>query len=68
MDDVARKRRITAVKAAAALNAIGGAPVSDYARMLSARWARGEITGAQMRSALLSSHKKLAAQTKIRYD
>lgn len=68
MDDMVRKRRIAAVKTADAINAIEGAPVSGYARILSARWARGEITGAQMRSALLSSHKKLAAQTKMRYD
>lgn len=55
-------RRLVAVKTADAINAIEGAPVSDYARSLSACWARGEITGEQMRAALLASHKKLAAQ------
>ena len=55
-------RRLAAVKTADAINAIEGAPISAYARSLSASWARGEITGEQMRAALLASHKKLAAQ------
>lgn len=54
-------RRLVAVKTADAINAIEGAPVSDYARYLSASWVRGEITGDQMRAALLESHKRLAA-------
>ena len=53
-------RRITAVKTADAINAIEGAPVSDYAKTLSAAWARGELTGDQMKSALLASHRKMA--------
>ncbi len=53
-------RRIAAVKAADAINAIEGVPVSDYAKTLSACWARGEITDQQMRDALLASHRKLA--------
>ena len=35
-------------KTADAINAIEGAPVSDYARRLSASWARGELTGEQL--------------------
>lgn len=54
-------RRIAAVKAADAINAIEGVPVSDYAKTLSACWARGEITDQQMKAALLASHRKLAA-------
>ena len=42
-------RRIAAVKTADAINAIEGAPVSRYAQMLSHSWARGEITGTQMK-------------------
>jgi hypothetical protein len=57
-------RRIAAVKTADAINAIEGVPVSDYARTLSWCWARGELTGAQMKAALLASHKKLAAQVR----
>jgi len=57
-------RRIAAVKTADAINAIEGAPVSDYAKMLSYRWARGELTGEQMKAALLASHKKLAEQVR----
>ena len=53
-------RRIAAVKAADAINAIEGVSVSDYAKTLSACWARGEITDQQMKAALLASHRKLA--------
>lgn len=55
-------RRITAVKTADAINAIEGVPVSDYARTLSRLWAKGELTGEQMKAALLASHKKMAGQ------
>ena len=55
-----------AVKAADAINAIEGVPVSDYAKTLSACWARGEITDQQMKSALLASHRKLAAMVRSR--
>ena len=62
MTAAARNRRIQAVKLADALNAIEGVPVSDYAKMLSNCWANGELTGEQMKEALLASHRKLAAQ------
>ena len=55
-------RRIAAVKTADATNAIEGVPVSNYARMLSRSWARGELSGEQMKSALLASHRKMAEQ------
>lgn len=58
--DQTLNRRIAAVKAADAINAIEGVPVSDYAKELSDRWARGEITDQQMKAALLASHEKLA--------
>ena len=61
MDQQTLNRRIAAVKAADAINAIEGVPVSDYARKLSACWARGELTGAQMKAALMLSHRKMAA-------
>lgn len=54
-------RRIAAVKAADAINAVEGVPASDYAKTLSACWARGEITDQQMKDALLAAHRKLAA-------
>ena len=50
-------KRITAVKTADAINAIEGEPASDHARRLSASWARGELTGEQMKTTLLASHK-----------
>lgn len=60
----AKYRRNQAVKLADALNAIEGVPVSDYACTLSACWARGELTGEQMKKALLASHRKLAERAK----
>lgn len=56
------RKRIAAVKTADAINAIEGVPVSDFARELSARWARGEITGQEMIDALHESHKRIAKQ------
>lgn len=64
MSEQERQKRLAAVKTADAINAIEGVSVSDYARELSYRWARGEITGEQMKEALLESHRKLAAQVK----
>ena len=66
MTAVQYKRRIAAVKTADAINAIEGMPVSRYAQVLSSSWARGEISGAQMKAALLASHAKLAAQVRDR--
>lgn len=62
MTVAARERRIQAVKLADALNAIEGVPVSEYAKVLSRCWANGDLTGEQMKEALLASHRKLAAQ------
>lgn len=64
MSEQEYKRRIAAVKTADAINAIEGTPVSEYARELSLRWSRGEITGEEMKAALLESHKKLAARVR----
>lgn len=59
----ARNRRIQAMKLADALIAMEGVTVSDYAKTLSQRWADGELTGEQMKEALLAFHRKLAAQS-----
>ena len=56
------RRRVAAIKTADAMNAIEGVPVSHYAKELSLKWARGEITGEQMMHLLLSYHKALASQ------
>lgn len=66
MDPKTRKRRIAAVKAADAINAIEGAPVSDYARDLSIRWANGEISGEEMQSSLLRYYRDMAAEVRER--
>lgn len=64
MDQQTKSRRIAAVKAADAINAIEGAPVSAYERRLSARWARGEITGEEMKSALITHYRKMALEAR----
>lgn len=55
-----RNRRAEAVKLADALNSMEGVPVSDYAKELSQSWVNGELTGEQMKTALLAFHKKIA--------
>ncbi len=64
MTKLQRDRRIAAVKTADAINAIEGVPVSDYARQLSASWARGELTGEQMKAALSAYHKSIAERVR----
>ena len=53
-------KRTTAIKVADALNMIEGVPVSAFAKDLSAKWAKGEITGADMKAALIEKHKKVS--------
>lgn len=53
-------KRTSAIKVADALNMIEGVPVSDFAKDLSEKWAKGEITGADMKAALIAKHKKLS--------
>lgn len=62
MTDKNIRQKVKAVKTADAINAVEGVPVSQYAEELSLKWARGEITGEQMRHLMLSYHKALASQ------
>ncbi len=64
MDLQLRNCRLAAVKVADAINAIEGAPVSDYVRSLSDRWAKGEITGDEMKAALLDYYRKMASDVR----
>ena len=52
-------KRMAAIKVADTLNKIEGVPVSKFARELSDKWAKGEITGSQMKAALIAKHKNL---------
>lgn len=61
MDQQLKNRRLAAVKATDAINAIEGAPVPDYVRSLSDRWAKGEITGTEMKAALLDYYRNLVS-------
>lgn len=49
-------KRMTAIKVADALNSIEGVPVSAFVKELSAKWAKGEITDADMKAALIAKH------------
>ena len=53
-------KRTAAVKVADTLNNIEGVPVTAYAKELSSKWVKGEITGAQMKAALLKKHRKVS--------
>lgn len=53
-------KRQNAVVLADALNKIEGVPVTDFARELSTKWANGEITGSEMKAALIAAHKKVS--------
>ena len=55
-------KRFAAVKAADAINAIKGVPVSADAKLLSEKWVRGKLTGEQMKQELLDLHRKIAAE------
>ncbi len=55
----AQTKRTAAVKVADTLNTIEGVPVTNFAKELSAKWVKGEITGAQMKAALLEKHRKV---------
>ena len=55
-------KRTAAIKVADALNSIEGAPVSAFAKELSAKWAKGEITGTDMKAALIAKHNKLVGE------
>lgn len=52
------EKRLSAIKVADVLNKIEGVPVTDFARQLSIKWAKGEITGADMKAALIAKHSK----------
>ena len=52
-------KRVSAIKLADTLNKIEGVPVSEYARYLSEKWAKGEISGEEMKAALIAVHKKV---------
>lgn len=53
-------KRKTAVMVADAVNKIEGVPVTEFAKELSSKWAKGEITGAQMKTMLIQKHKKVS--------
>lgn len=55
--EILAKRR-AAIRVADAINKIEGVPVTERAKELSSRWAKGEITGAEMKEALIKAHKR----------
>lgn len=58
MSPTVKAKRLNAIRVADALNKIEGVPVSENARMLARKWANGEITGEQMKAALLQVHQR----------
>lgn len=58
MSPAVKTKRLNAIRVADALNKIEGVPVSENARVLARKWANGEITGEQMKAALLQTHQR----------
>lgn len=52
-------KKQTAVRVADTLNKIEGVPVTEFAKELSSKWAKSEITSAQMKTMLIQKHKKV---------
>lgn len=59
MSPVEIQKRQRAVKIADAINGIEGVPVSDFAKDLSDKWAKGTITDSQMIEMLINAHRKV---------
>ena len=53
-----KNKRFAAIKIADTINRIEGVPVSTFAVELSDKWAKGEISGEEMKAALIAKHKK----------
>ena len=51
-------RRMRAVRIANAINKVEGVPVTAEAKKLSSLWAKGEITGEAMLTALINKHSR----------
>lgn len=58
MSPQAKVKKQNAVRVADAINEIEGVPVTAFARELSEKWSKSEITGEQMKAALIAAHKK----------
>ena len=54
---IEEKRQIT-IKVADAINSIEGVPITSYAKELSDKWAKGEISGDEMKAKLIAAHKR----------
>lgn len=57
MPDAQLNKRVAAVKAADAINAIEGVPPTDCAKTLTAKWALGELSFDAAKAALLEHHR-----------
>ena len=60
MQSVDLKKRRRAVKIANAVNSIDGVPVSKEVKLIQARFANGELTSDQMKTAVISFCKRLS--------
>ncbi len=58
MTKAEQHKRQKAVKVADSINKIEGIPVSAKTCNLCTRWANGEISGAEMKKALLDAHHR----------
>ena len=54
-----QNRRKAAVRVADTLNKIEGVPVTEFAVSLSQKWVSGEVSGEEMKAAIIAAHKKV---------
>ena len=54
-----KAKKFSAIKVADTLNKIESVPVTDFARELSIKWAKGEISGEEMKELLIAAHRKI---------
>ncbi|WP_418972694.1 hypothetical protein [Allofournierella sp.] len=68
MSPAAYQKRLRAIRLAGAINSIEGAPVSSAVEDLTALWARGEISGSEMKAKLMLRHRALAKQARAKHE
>lgn len=67
MSPATYQKRLRAIRLAGAINSIEGVPVSRTVDDLTASWAKGEISGTEMKAKLLARHMELAKQARANH-
>lgn len=68
MSSVFYQKRLRAIRLACAINSIEGVPVSREVDDLTTLWAKGAISGSEMKAKLLARHAELAKQARAKHE